>query len=133
MIAGWKGKNSRLGSIVNPLLVLPYEVHFRFGIKPRHSSDRLIGSYVYSSSLYNARPMNSYRSFQWTLVYSENFKDENDSTLLVLLLALISSSKMIERRMSHFYSINISVHAFFEKYVSLYFTYFYPKYFETMF
>ena len=45
MIVGPEKKNSRFGSIVNSLLVLLYKVHFEFGIKPRHFSDRLIGSY----------------------------------------------------------------------------------------
>lgn len=48
MIAGSEEKNSRLGSNVNPLLVLPYEVHFGFGIEPKHSSDRLIGSRTFT-------------------------------------------------------------------------------------
>lgn len=121
MIVSPEKKNSRFGFIVNPLLVLLYEMHFGFGIKPRHFSDRLIGSYdsQWYCIILGRQILIDHFNELWFIQ-----KASKSRTTLSRVLALITSQKMLKERISYFYSINISMYAIL-KYVFI--LYFRPK------
>lgn len=110
MIAGPEEKNSHLGPNVNPLLVLPYEVHFGFGIKPKHSSDRLIGSYVHDIMRDRRILIDHFNELWFT---QKALKMRVMQHYLCALLALITHKKMLERRILYFYRINIFIRNFY--------------------
>lgn len=124
MIAGPEEKNSRLGSNVNPLLVLPYEVHFGFGIEPKHFSDRLIRSYVHGIMRGRRILIDHFNELWFT---QKALKMEVMQHYLCALLALMTPQKMLKRRMLYFYGINIFIHTIFT-YAFILYVYFGPKF-----